>query len=354
LEGGEGGQDGTSDPDRVLSLWRSNNLDLHGRRSKGSDFASHSVSDSRVHGGTTRQDNVSVQILSDIDVTLHDGVVGGFMDTRGFQTEEGRLEESLRSTESLITDGNNLTVRKFVGFLQLGGSSSGLEFLLIVESDVAELLLDVTNDFTLGGGGVGVTTLGEDLHEVVGQVTTSQVKTDDGVRKSITLIDGDSVGNTITRVEDDTGGTTGSIKGEDGLDGDVEGRGVESLKHDLGHLFTVGLWVERSLGEENRVLFRSHTEFIVEGVVPNLLHIVPVRNDSVLDGILQGEDTSLGLSFVADIRVLLAHSDHHPLVTGATDDGGKDSSGSVVSSKAGLAHTGTVINHESSNIVRHL
>lgn len=30
LEGGKGGKDGTTDPDRVLSFWRSDDLDLHG------------------------------------------------------------------------------------------------------------------------------------------------------------------------------------------------------------------------------------------------------------------------------------------------------------------------------------
>merc|ERR1712142_1367659 len=57
--------------------------------------------------------------------------------------------------------------------------------------DIAELLLDVTDDLSLGGGGEGVASLGEDLHQVVGEFTASQVKTEDGVGESITFIDGD-------------------------------------------------------------------------------------------------------------------------------------------------------------------
>ena len=49
----------------------------------------------------------------------------------------------------------------------------------------------------------------------------------------ITFIDGDSVGDTIAGVKDDTGGTTGGVERQDGLDGDVHGRAVEGLKHDL-------------------------------------------------------------------------------------------------------------------------
>ena len=73
-------------------------------------------------------------------------------------------------------------------------------------------------DSTLGGGGERVTTLGEDLHEVVSEVTTSEFKTLNGVGKSITLIDGHSVRDTITRVHDDTGGTTRGVQGKHGLD----------------------------------------------------------------------------------------------------------------------------------------
>ncbi len=54
LEGGEGGQNGTTDPDRVFTLGRGDDLDLHGGRSKSSDFLLHAVGDTWVHGSTTR------------------------------------------------------------------------------------------------------------------------------------------------------------------------------------------------------------------------------------------------------------------------------------------------------------
>ena len=122
-------------------------------------------------------------------------------------------------------------------------------------------------------------------------------KTLNGFRR--TFIDGDSVGDTVTRVQHDTGGTTGSVQGEHGLDGDVHGGAVEGLEHDLGHLFTVGLGVEGSLSEQDGVLLGGDTEFIVEGVVPDFLHVVPVGDDTVLNGVLEGEDTSLGLGFIS-------------------------------------------------------
>merc|ERR1712177_50459 len=206
LEGGEGGQDGSSDPDGVLPLRGSDNLDLDGGWGKCGDLLLHSVGNTGVHGGAAGHDGVGVQVLPDVNIALHDGVVGGLVDSASLHAKEGRLEESLGAPESLVADGDDLAVGKLVGLLEGGGGGSGGHLLLEVQGDVAELLLDVTDNLALGGGGEGVATLGEDLHEVVGELTASQVKTDDGVGESVTLVDGDTVGDTVTGVHDDTSG----------------------------------------------------------------------------------------------------------------------------------------------------
>merc|ERR1719483_240624 len=149
--------------------------------------------------------------------------------------------------------------------------------------------------------------------------------------KGITFIDWDTVGDTISRVHDDTSGTSGSIQGEDSLDGNIHGGHVEGLKHDLGHLFTVGLGVEGSLSQEDGLLLRGNTKLIVEGVVPDLLHIIPVGDDSVLNGVLEGKDTSLGLCLISNIGILLSHTNHHSLVAGTSNNGGEDSTRSIIS-----------------------
>merc|ERR1719187_2181354 len=351
LEGGQRRQDGSSDPDGVLPLGRSDDLDLDGGGSQGGDLLLHPISDTGVHGGTSGHDGVGVQVLPDVHIALHDGVVGGLVESASLHSEEGRLEESLGTTETLVADGDDLAVGKLIGLLEGGGGSSGGHLLLEVKSDIAELLLDVTNDLTLSGGGERVATLGKDLHEVVGEFTASQVETEDGVGESITLIDGDAMGDTIAGVHDDTGGTAGGVQGEDSLDGHIHGGHVEGLEHDLGHLLAVSLGVEGSLGQEDGLLLGGHAELVVEGVVPDLLHVVPVCDDAMLHGVLEGEDTSLGLGLVTDIGILLSHTDHHTLVVGAADDGGEDGAGSVVSGESGLAHAGAVVNDQSSNIL---
>ena len=88
LEGGEGGQDGATDPDGVFALWWGNDLDLDGGWGKGGDFLLHAIGNTGVHGGATGHDNVGVQVLTDINIALHDGVVDGFVDTARFHTQE--------------------------------------------------------------------------------------------------------------------------------------------------------------------------------------------------------------------------------------------------------------------------
>merc|ERR1712128_278157 len=221
--------------------------------------------------------------------------------------------------------------------------------------NIAELLLDVTNNLPLSGGGERVATLSQDLHEVVGQLTASQVETDNSVGKGITFIDGDTVGDTVTRVHDDTSGTARGVKGEHSLDGNIHGGAVEGLEHDLGHPLPVGLGVEGSLSQEDGLLLRGNSQLVVESMVPDLLHVVPVGDDSVLNGILEGEDTPLGLSLVTDIGVLLSHADHDSLVPGAANNGGEDSPGGVISGKSSLAHAGAIGTNQGSYVfVTHL
>ena len=88
--------------------------------------------------------------------------------------------------------------------------------------------------------------------------------------KGISLVDGHGVGDTVTGVEHDTGGTSGGVQREHGLDGYVHGWGVEGLEHDLGHLLSVGLGVEWGLSQQNGMLLGGNTQLVVESVMPDL------------------------------------------------------------------------------------
>lgn len=62
----------------------------------------------------------------------------------------------------------------------------------------------------------------------------------------------------------------------------------------------VGLGVQKGIGWKHRVLLRGHRWLIVEGVVPDDFHVVPVGDNAIL----QGQNVPLALSLIAHIGVL--------------------------------------------------
>lgn len=57
------------------------------------------------------------------------------------------------------------------------------------------------------------------------------------------------------------------------------------LKENLGHLFAVLEGVHRRLRDEQRVLLGHAAKLVVQAVVPNLCHVVPIGDDAVLERI---------------------------------------------------------------------
>merc|ERR1719193_523113 len=150
LEGGKGSKNGSSNPDRVLSLRRGNDFNVHSLRSKSFHFLFQSFWDSSEHGGSSRHDNVLVQVSSDINVALHDRVESKLVNSCAFHANEVRLEEGFRSTESFASDSDDVTVGEFVLFLQVTAGVSAFQRRVVVLGDKAEFLLDVTDNFFLG------------------------------------------------------------------------------------------------------------------------------------------------------------------------------------------------------------
>ena len=281
LESSKGGKDGSSNPHGVLTLGRSDDLDAHGRRGKGSDLLGETLCNSLEHSRTSGAHNVGVQVLSDINITGHDRVERGLVDTLSLLSDHAGLEECLGALESGNIDGDHVSVRKLVVLGEVSAGSGVLELLIVVESDVSKLLLNISDDLTLCGRGERVSLLLEALHHPFGEVTSGEIQTLDGVRKSVSLVDGHSVRDTITRVEDTSSGTSGSVQGKNGLNLHVHGGNVESLEVDLSHSLSVLLGVQGSLSEHDRVFLGGNTKLVVVGVMPDLLHVIPGCNDTV-------------------------------------------------------------------------
>lgn len=174
-EAAEGAEGGGTSPDRELSGWLGNNSNVGTGWELGLELVLESVGKTLVHGGTTGEDDVLGEILSDIDISLLDGVVGDVLDTLAAHTVEGWLEEELWTSESnlawnvddsLIWHGVGLVVG--AGRLSLGAVL--LVGLLLVGNEAAGLL-DVLDNFELGSG---VKVLTSDfLHELLDVLSES-------------------------------------------------------------------------------------------------------------------------------------------------------------------------------------
>merc|ERR1719247_3431765 len=81
------------------------------------------------------------------------------MDTTGLLTDEARLEQNLRATEALVANFHHLAIWHLIGLFLVGALLGCLQLCVEVQGDVAEFLLEIAHDFTLGCCGKGVTTL---------------------------------------------------------------------------------------------------------------------------------------------------------------------------------------------------
>lgn len=164
------------------------------------------------------------------------------------------LEEDLCSSESLTTDQDLPAIRQLVVLLTCVTFLGILLSRLIIIDDKARFFLYIFDDLNFRICCETIASVVKDFLKVRCDVPTGKVNPLDRMRDSITFIYWHSVRNTVTRVEDDTSGSTIRVKCQNRLNADIEARYIENFEHYLGHLLPVFFWVERGLGHEDWML----------------------------------------------------------------------------------------------------
>ena len=172
---------------------------------------------------------------------------------RGVVESAGELVDLFRATEALGANSNDVFVWRLVGLLD-----------------------DVLNSLPLRGGGERVPSRCK--------ITVSQTK--DGVLQSVTVVDGVVDGHSVRHA---VARDHQSASRQGSLDRHVHGGHAERLNHDLRLALSFGLGVERRL-------FRRNPEMRTRTVVPDLFHVVRIRDDTVLDGIRNAQHLYPGLA----------------------------------------------------------
>merc|ERR1719359_386062 len=97
------------------------------------------------------------------------------------------------------------------------------------------------------------------------------------------------------------------------------------------------------------MLFRGNTQLIVEGMVPDLLHIIPICDDSMLNRVLQGQNATSLLGLISNVIVPLIDSHHAVVILWAANDGGEGPSWSVLTSESCLTDSAAVVHDDCGN-----
>jgi len=123
------------------------------------------------------------------------------------------------------------------------------------------------------------------------------------------------------------------------LDGNVESGDVEVLEEDLDHSLSVLFGVSGGFGKEDTLVFSLDSELLFVAMDPDFLHVVPVLDSTVFDGVMEFEDTSFFLGFVSDVAVFLFVGSDDRSLFGISDDGWERALGGLFGFKTGFAHT---------------
>jgi len=271
------------------------------------------------HSGTTRKYDVLVQRTTSIDGAVLDGLIYN-LGKRCQEIAAGnlRVEEDLRTQESLVSDiaGERTLGDRLHTFVQLDalvrlGVKLG-ELLDHVRADVAVGFLDSLGNLKgLSGRNSSTLTLSHELLNEAGDITTSNGDVLDATTNDVTISHRDDVGDTITRIDDGSGqgslcdllGSPRSGQRKNSLHSDVETGYIEGLEHDLCGVLSVLGSVERRLSQKEMVVLRLTAQVLEDALLPELFHVGPVLNLTMLDGIFGGVGFRVSHSFVTDEEV---------------------------------------------------
>lgn len=161
----------------------------------------------------------------------------------------------------------------------------------------------------------------------------------------------DNVCYTVTGVDDSSSecavrnlvGGPGRCKCEDCLHSDIKTLYIEGFEEDLGSLFSVLRRIQRRLGlqktyqknelckadkttahQKEVVILRLSPQILEDGLLPVSLHVVPIINHTVSDGIMDAVSRCfrVGKGFIADEEVEVFHSTFRCEVTGFRGNSG--------------------------------
>ena len=217
--------------------------------------------------------------------------------------------------------------------------------------NVTPLLFDRSHYFKLSRGVEAVTSASEQLHQVLGHVSASQVDSLRCVADGVALVDGTGTAYSIAHVEHDARHHAASVQTQHSSGLKLKRGNAKQVEKHFGGLYAVLNRVEGVLSDKDRVFTRVHSQLLLEDVAIDRLHLLPVLHCAVLNRVAQLDHSLVFflsacemLSDTYDVGtneegILLWGRDHNLLVFGsayATQNCGNASSFHLL----GIEHVG--------------
>ena len=164
--------------------------------------------------------------------------------------------------------------------------------LLVMNLNITVKLLNPSDNLMLGSGSESVARSLQQLHEMVSDITASEVDSPRRVSDGEALTDGTGVGASISNIEHDSSGQTPGVEGEHCTGVEEQFWHLIVLEEKLGHANTIANWIVWGLCQQNWMLTGVDLQ-LGEDVLEDLIHVIPVTHDSPLNGIVQLDQTSV-------------------------------------------------------------
>ena len=113
------------------------------------------------------------------------------------------------------------------------------------------------------------------------------------------LENGTTMANTVATIKDEARCLASGIQTQHGLLLEEDLGDAELLEENVGSLSAVIVRIKRWICQQNGVLFRRDLE-LIENMAPKRFHIIPVGDDTVLNRVVELEDSAV---FVLHINI---------------------------------------------------
>lgn len=127
---------------------------------------------------------------------------------------------------------------------------------------------------------------------MLSDVSSSNINSLDCIIDRKSLENRAAMANTVATIKNESGSLSSGVQTQDSLLLEEDLWDTKLLKENIGSLCTVIVRIKWWVCEQDRMLFWRDFE-LIENMAPKCFHIIPVRNNTVLNRVVKLEDSTI-------------------------------------------------------------